>query len=258
MRVFPYSLLVSTAIAVLALYGTGYSAPKPKDIVNLASPITVEQLSASAKNLESIALAFHNYHDAHGTMPTNVLSKDKKPVLSWRVQILPYFPDGGPLAPPDKPVVREDKLYKSFKLDEPWDSEHNKKLIDKMPRMYAPVRGKFESGLTFYQAFGGTNGWLKAGARLVASFPDGTSNTFLAAEAAKPVVWTKPDDMEFNGKDVPALGGLFDGRFHAAMVSGDVRRFRKGVAANILKLLVDPADGTVLPEDYGLDTEDKK
>src|SRR6266487_2254804 len=96
-------------------------------------------------------------------------------------------------------------------------SENNQKLIEKMPKLYAPVRGKADAGMTFYQAFGGSNGWLKPGARIPASFPDGTSNTFVCAEAAKPVIWTKPEDMVFNGKDVPALGGMFDGKFHAAM-----------------------------------------
>jgi hypothetical protein len=42
------------------------------------------------------------------------------------------------------------------------------------------------------------------------------------------------------------------------MGSGDVRRFRKGVDERILKQLIDPADGTPLPDDYGLDDEEKK
>jgi uncharacterized protein DUF1559 len=235
------SVLTGTALALLALPGRGQRAPKPRDKAEAAGPITAGQLRASAKNLERIALAFHNYHDTHGVLPTNQLSKDKKPLLSWRVQILPF--------------VEQDALYKQFKLDEPWDSDQNKKLIDKMPRLYAPVRGNAAPGMTFFQAFAGSNGWLKPAARLPTSFPDGTSNTFVCAEAAKPVVWTKPDDLVFDGKDVPALGGLFDGRFHAAMADGTVRRFRKGMDPDILKLLIDPADGQVLPADIGLDPD---
>src|SRR5262249_31485641 len=162
--------------------------------------------------------------------------KDKKPLLSWRVQILPF--------------VEQDALYKQFKLDEPWDSDHNKKLIDKMPGLYAPVRGKQDKGMTFYQAFGGAKGGRKPEDRPPPSVPDGTRTTFLCAEAAKPVVWTKPEDLVFNGKDVPALGGLFDGKFHAAMADGSVNRFRKGVDPDVLKLLIDPADGKALPADF--------
>jgi hypothetical protein len=176
-------------------------------------------------------------------LPTNELSKDKKPLLSWRVQILPF--------------IEQDHLFKQFKMDEPWDSENNKKLIDLIPEIYVPVRGKAEKGMTFYQTFGGKHGWMQPKASIPASFPDGTSNTFLAAEGAKPVIWTKPDDMEFDGKTVPRLGGMFDGKFHAAMGDGSVQRFRKGVEADVLKLLIDPADGMSLPRDIGIDTGDK-
>jgi hypothetical protein len=150
-------------------------------------------------------------------------------------------------------------LYKQFKLDEPWDSDHNKKLIDKIPDIYVPVRGKADKGMTFYQVFTGKHGLFRPGTRpTIATMPDGSSNTFLVAEAAKPVTWTRPADMEFDGKTVPVLGGMFDGRFHAAMGDGSVFRFRNNVDANILKLLMDPADGMVLPRDFGIDVDEKK
>jgi len=233
---------------VAALFAVGASAllaaPAKKEKEEPIGPITAEQLQTSEQNIKNIVLAYHNFNDTNGFLPTNQLSKDKKPLLSWRVQILPY--------------IEEDNLYKQFKLDEPWDSDNNKKLIEAMPKLYKPVRGKADPGMTFYQAFGGSNGWLKPGASIPASFPDGTSNTFVCAEAAKPVIWTKPDDMIFNGKDVPALGGMFDGRFHAGFGDGTVRRFRRGAGPDVLKLLIDPADGAVLPEDIGLDPEEKK
>jgi Protein of unknown function (DUF1559) len=242
MRSIPGYALILTAIALVACSERGNTAPIPKEKKpESLGPITAEQLAESNNNLQQIALAFHNYNATFAELPTNQLSKDKKPLLSWRVQILPFIEQGD--------------VYKQFKLDEPWDSEHNKKLIDKMPKLYAPVRGKFDAGMTFYQTFSGSNGWMKPGASIPRSFPDGTSNTFVAAEAAKPVIWTKPDDMIFDGKTVPALGGLFDGKFHAAMGDGSVSRFRKGVDADILKLLIDPADGNVLPKDIGRDND---
>jgi len=246
MRLIPCSLLVFAVLALLAVPERGQPAPAPKDDDKPAGPITAAQLKDSVENLKQTTLAIHNYNDTFNALPTNVVSNDKKPLLSWRVQILPF--------------IEQDELYKQFKLDEPWDSEHNKKLIAKMPKLYTPVRGaKKDAGLTYYQAFGGSNGWLKPGARIPASFPDGTSNTFLLAEAAKPVVWTKPEDLVYDGKTVPALGGLFEGQFHAAMADGSVKRFKKGVDPAILKLLIDPADGMPLPEDIGgVDTDEKK
>jgi hypothetical protein len=237
-------LLSAFAAAVVAVPALPAPAGKEKKTDEPLGPITEEQLATSSNNLKQIALAFHNYNDVNGEMPTNVRSKDKKPLLSWRVQILPY--------------IEQDQLYKQFKFDEPWESEHNKQLIDKIPDLFVPVRGKADKGMTFYQTFAGKHGWMNPGASLPNAFPDGTSNTFLVAEAGKPVVWTKPDDMEFDGKKVPALGGMFDGRFHAAMGDGSVSRFRKGVAADTLKLLIDPADGHPLPNDFGIDGPDKK
>jgi len=234
------TLFVAALVVLPALTAP---ATKGKKSDEPLGPITDEQLDKSSNNLKQIVLAFHNYNDTYGWLPTNELSKDKKPLLSWRVQILPF--------------VEQDHLFKQFKLDEPWDSEHNKKLIDQIPEIYVPIRGKAEKGMTFYQTFGGKHGWMQPGARIPASFPDGTSNTFVVAEAAKPVVWTKPDDLEFDGTTVPKLGGMFDGKFHAAMGDGSVQRFRKGVDADVLKLLIDPADGMVLPRDIGIDTGDK-
>ena len=237
-------IVILSALCVAALV-VGAPAPKPAVKEEDTSPVTDEQLRTSLNNLKQIALAFHNYHDANGALPANQLSADQKPLLSWRVQILPY--------------IEQDHLYKQFKLDEPWDSEHNRKLIDQMPKLYAPVRGKADAGKTFYQAFAGSNGSLKPGALFPASFPDGTSNTLMVAEAARPVVWTKPDDLKFDGKDVPALGGMFHGRFHAAYWDGSVRRFRKDMDARVLGLLIDPRDGNVIPDlRRWLDTDDGK
>jgi len=244
MRRIPFLVLACTALALLALPDRGQPAPKPREKAPAADgPITTEQLQKSAENLKNIVLAYHNYNDTNGELPTNQLSKDGKPLLSWRVQILPF--------------IEQDHVFKQFKLNEPWDSEHNKKLIDKMPELYAPVRGKADPGMTFYQAFAGKHGWLKKGASIPVSFPDGTSNTFVCAEAARPVIWTKPEDMVFDGKKVPELGGMFDGKFHAGFGDGHVERFRKGVGADVLKVLIDPADGTVLPRDIGIDTDEK-
>jgi RNA polymerase sigma factor (sigma-70 family) len=98
--------------------------------------------SLSRNNLKQIALAFHNYHDVHGYFPANVLDADGRPLLSWRVLLLPY--------------LQEDKLFKQFKLDEPWDSAHNKPLLAQMPAVFR-VEGHPAQGpiTTFYQGFHG-------------------------------------------------------------------------------------------------------
>ena len=209
------------------------AAPIPKE--GRPPPITEEQLRSSMANLKAIGIAFHNFHSSLDHLPTDITDKKGKPLLSWRVAILPH-------------LIREDALalYEEFKLDEPWDSEHNKKLVAKMPKIYAPIRVKAKAGETFYQTFTGDGapfGPMKK-PRLGRSFPDGTSNTGLVFEAAAPVSWTKPADMPFNEKKpLPKLGGLFDGMSHVLMADGIVRRVRKNADELELKRLIMPADG---------------
>lgn len=236
----------AVAVGLLGALLAGPALPAPATKERTDGPITPEQLAKSANNLERIAKAMHDYNDAHEGLPINQLSKDKKPLLSWRVQILPH--------------LGEKKLYEQFKLDEPWDSAHNKKLIEKVPAVYVPVRGTASKGQTFYQVFGGKQGVFRPGEQPIVphSFLDGTDKTFMVVEAAKPVTWTEPADLEFDGEIVPALGGMFDGRFHAAFADGLVKRFRKDAPVEALKLLICPDDGLILPDDYGLEAEPKK
>jgi prepilin-type processing-associated H-X9-DG protein len=241
-----FEIVFPALFVLLLLTNTGTTAPAAKDKKSdePLGPISQEQLDKSANNLKQIALAFHNYEATNGKMATNQPARDGKPGLSWRVQVLPY--------------IEQDDLYKQFKLDEPWDSENNKKLIEKIPDLFVPVRGKAERGQTFYQTFTGKHGWMNAGATLPGSFPDGTSNTFLVAEAARPVIWSKPDDLEFDGTPVPKLGGMFDGRFTVAFADGHVQRFKKDVDKDLLKILIDPADGMVIPDLGGVTDADEE
>ena len=93
------------------------------------------------RNLANIAKAVEKYHKDKGHYPpAAILDKDGKPLLSWRVAILPYMEgtyinssepfDGG------KRINNPKELYDLFKLDEPWDGPNNKKLIGKFPDLY--------------------------------------------------------------------------------------------------------------------------
>ena len=84
------------------------------------------------------------------------------------------------------------------------------------------------------------------GPRFPATFTDGTSNTFLVAEAAEAVPWTKPQDIPFDGKAVPKLGGLFADGFHAAMADGTVRFVPKGAEANAIRAAITPRGGEAI------------
>ncbi len=109
-------------------------------------------------NLKRIGLALHNYNDAHQGHfpPAAITGKDGKPLLSWRVAILPYLVDydGRP----------QDDLFKAFHLDEPWDGPHNKALLARMPAVFASGGGgNAQPFTTVYRGFVSREG--KEGAR---------------------------------------------------------------------------------------------
>ncbi|QJW97064.1 DUF1559 family PulG-like putative transporter [Frigoriglobus tundricola] len=204
---------------------------------------------ALAQNhLKQIGLALHSYHDAnqrllvHGTGAngTAIRNLTEKPLLSWRVAILPY--------------IEQDNLYKQFKQNEPWDGPNNKKLIDKMPQIFAPVgKNPVRNGYTHLQMVVGPNAMQPMGALL--NITDGTSNTLAVVEAAEPVIWTKPDDVMLLAKLAPGelkkkFGGLFPGGFYAVMWDGTVRFVKDTVSERTLGLALNPADGQPLGADW--------
>lgn len=197
--------------------------------------------TVSANNLKQIAIAFHNYHDTFGALPTHAIySKDgKTPLLSWRVAILPY--------------IEHQDLYKEFKLDEPWNSEHNKKLIAKMPKLYeAPVAAKKKDGETYYQVFTGPDTVFNGAKKMkFTDIADGTSNTLLAAEAKDSVIWTKPDDLTVpKDKDkLPAVGGFFSNGFNVLFCDGSVRFVSLKVSPELFRSIITPAGGEGVDRD---------
>jgi hypothetical protein len=182
----------------------------------------------SKENLTKLGTAMHEYHAVHDRFPPPALSdKDGKPLLSWRVLILPY--------------LGHKDLYRQFKLDEPWDSPDNKKLLDKMPAVFAPVRGASRGRpVTYYQVFAGKGTMFEGteGIRL-RDITDGTVATVMMVEAAAPVPWTKPDDLAYAAeRPVPKLGGLFKEGFHLVTGDGFCRFVKKDVDEKLLHALI--------------------
>jgi hypothetical protein len=156
----------------------------------------------------------HSYADVKGALPpAAVLGQDGKPLLSWRVLLLPYIDQGD--------------LYKEFRLDEPWDSTHNSNLIARMPRSYEPYQGcRYPPHTTFYQVIRGPGTPFERPGLKLKDLKTGTSNTFLIVEAAEPVVWTKPDELDYHPDEpLPRFGGIMrDGSFRVAFADGQVHQ----------------------------------
>jgi len=192
-------------------------------------------------NMKQIGIALHAYHDVNGTLPSAaVVGKKGKPLLSWRVQMLPY--------------VEQGYLYQMIKLDEPWDSVHNKKVFDDnpMPSVFAVV-GTTKPGdkNTHIQVFRGKDAMfdLVKGVKF-AEITDGFSNTIMIATAKTAVPWMKPDDMEFDPKADPRDLLLFvGGRTNIGLGDGTVRSLKKSTTVENMRRLITKSDGEVVTID---------
>ncbi len=191
----------------------------------------------SKNNMKQMMLAFHNYHDTYGHFPAQAnYDNNGKPLLSWRVHILPF--------------IDQQALYSRFKLNEPWDSPHNRKLIRLMPRTYANPNLPASSVTNYLAVIGPDSVFSKTGIR-IQRIADGTSNTAMMVEvnADRAVSWTKPVDHEFNEKAPKAgLGALRPGVFLTAFADGSVRGVRISVDPNILRALVTKSGREVIGE----------
>jgi len=206
----------------------------------------------STNNLKQLAITAHNISQVGvGLPPPAIYDRTTgKPLLSWRVAYLPFLHD------------ENIKLHKEFKLNEPWDSPHNLALVERMPKIYEIPGTSPPKGQTYYQVLTGPgtlfdSTTLKPGgihgktAIRLEQIADGTSNTLLMVEAAKPVIWTKPEDVEIApDRPLPGFGGHFEGGFNVAMADGSVTFVSSAVSEKTLRAAMSPLGSEVLGGDW--------
>ncbi len=188
-----------------------------------------------------LAVGMHNFHVVHGRFPPQkLISKEGRTMHSWRVMILPY--------------LDEMRLYKQFRLEEPWDSEHNLRLAAQMPSVFrspddsaemaAAGKTRFVAPLTDNSMFGRPGESVK-----IRDITDGTSNTLMVVRtvAENAVIWTKPDDLVLNN-DRPLLeqiAGDADG-FTACTCDGAAHYLGRRFTEEALRALVTMDGGEIV------------
>jgi hypothetical protein len=196
------------------------------------------QNAQEMNTLRQLALAALNFESATGALPSDIYSDDGKPLLSWRVRVLPY--------------MEYQALYNQFHLDEPWDSEHNKPLLDQMPAVLkSPSTGDL-GNRTQFLALKGDATLFPGNERLqFRDITDGTSNTvlFVHANPESAVEWTKPEDVEFDASKPFAAVANPSGKFLIAFCDGSVRALSLGIGAEAMKALATRAGGEAIPND---------
>lgn len=160
-----------------------------------ALPMARRQMSLAACNsdltrMKTLAKALNAYCDRYGSYPPPYsVDATGKPLLSWRVAILPF--------------MGFEDLYQEFAIDQPWDSPLNMTLIKKMPQVFCSSNSP--------DAFGNKqpNFVLVTGNRTM--FPPGKpmgykqvadTPTLLLVETLNGLnVWSQPGDI-----DLPLTG----------------------------------------------------
>lgn len=207
----------------------------------LVSIFNVRGTSQQTNKIRMIILAMLNFESAHRAFPAYaVFDKNEKPLLSWRVQILPF--------------VDENELYQKFKLDEPWDSPHNIKLVDQMPLVFADSSADLaelkRAGKTrFVMPYGESCFFSGTEGTTLDQILDGSSNTIavvtVVPDAA--VIWTKPGDWNVDLENPKK--GLFNDTYTAANIArgdGSSELLDSGISSETLKSLI-TKDGGEIP-----------
>jgi hypothetical protein len=179
--------------------------------------------SKCKNNLKQLGIALHAYHEIHGAWPTDVCDDQGRALLSWRVRVLPY--------------AEEEPLLKELRLSQPWDSEHNRRFVEKMPRVFACPSSQAKWGMTTYVRLLGVERLL-----------------LVEADDAHAVVWSKPGDLPYNaespsaglssrhGADSLARGGGF-----VVFLDGQIRFVPANIRPDVLRaFLTSNGDGRTL------------
>jgi hypothetical protein len=257
--VLTWAMLIALATAILACWRASYGSPgQRRRGLNLAAGSTVIAIAVvcltglgmpacfmvayaatrakTQNHLKQFVMAIRELAAAEKRWPAAAIrGADGMPLLSWRVAILPH--------------IGQAELFRQFRLDEPWDSPHNRELLPRMPAVFAyPDDPYTPAGYTYFQVFVGRGtAFERDGLKLPDDFPDGPENTIAVVEAMNAVPWTKPADLEYDSNGpLPRIGPAIPWRgfrrnrhtFIAALADGSIRSIRLELSESTLRAAI--------------------
>jgi hypothetical protein len=221
---------VLLAMFLVSLAGCGVSGAR-----------SAARVMQRSNDFKFVLLSLHNHHDTYQCFPPERkkehFDENGQPYLSWRVHILPF--------------IDHQPLYDQFKLDEPWDSAHNKLLLGRMPKIYKTTDDASKTTIMGFVSELQTtptaaltllvpsNG-LRSGAR-IRDVLDGTSNTICIVDAAPEIAvpWTQPKDLAFDPqKPLPTLGRPNEQFVMVGFLDGTVKRLGKDIPEETWRALI--------------------
>jgi hypothetical protein len=211
-------------VSWLAAFMIGRSAMARFDMA--ADEIRAGGKDPNEEHLNQLVHAMDHYRQEKGSYPPPATyDKEGRPLLSWRVALLPY--------------LGEEALYREFRLDEPWDSLHNKKLIKKLPKCLGARQGWRYRGLV-----GRTNDLVFTGADTAFPGKKGASKEdvakkILVVQSSISVYWTKPHDIPYRAdKPLPELFERYGGNIRVMLGDGTYKTLDRNTEEKVLRELI--------------------
>ena len=185
-------------------------------------------------NLHRIVLAMLIYERRHGAFPpAYTVDASGEPLHSWRVLLLPYLGEG--------------QLFDKLRLDEPWDSQHNRQYHDAAPAIYRCPSTALLPGQTSYSVIVGENSAFPAGQGT--SLDDLEMNRILVVEREQSIGWMEPASeltrsiaiLGINRRDAQqdGIGSPHPGGVNVGMRDGSSRFISETLCLDVFESLVD-------------------
>jgi hypothetical protein len=189
-------------------------------------------------HLRTIALAMQQYQARYGEYPPPwTTDKNGRPLMSWRVLLLPYLSDDG------------DVLYKQLHLDEPWNSPHNRRCFDAVKDMKHYFR--CPAAFLHDENADETNYLMVLRKNNVKAAPsiDGKNAgaaVFLIETRNSGVPWPKPGDIEadhitgkFNEEHQLGIGSFHRSLANVLLLNGEVHDLPFSMSPVTVKNMLD-------------------
>jgi hypothetical protein len=194
-------------------------------------------------NVRQLMIGMLNYESARRTLPPAAIRDiEGRPLLSWRVAILPY--------------IGEKALYDQFRLNEPWDSPHNLPLVKRMPEMYRDPNPRIaalagEGKTTFQVPVGPETIFNKNEGARFSEVIDGPARTIMLVEVVpeRAVEWTKPADWEVDMQNpLDGVKRTDRDRITAGFGDGHVEAMRQSIDPKAFRTLLTRAGKDSVPQ----------
>lgn len=227
---------VGVIIAVVAVVGIGGVCVIGILIALLLPAVQAAREAARRtqcmNHLRQIDMAMIVYADANeGKLPpAYTVDENGQRLHSWRTLLLPYLDQA--------------MLYDQIRLDEPWDSPHNRQFHDRVMPFYSCPSSSGELTDTSYMVVVGDETAFPPDGKAIgmSEIIDGSSQTILVTEVSHSGVnWMEPNDLEFDQMVFQPNTGLGEpesehpGLVMAAFADGHVESISEDVDPEVLK-----------------------